>query len=338
MKLDPRRVEAFLREPGACRVVLLYGEDSGLVRERAGLVVRSVAGSLDDPFRVSELTREDSGRIFEEATALSLTGGRRVVRVRDATDAVTDAVKAVFAGKGDALVVIEAHGLPAKGRLRGLVERAGDGVAIACYPQDGHALETEIRGGLESLGVTVDADALTWLTGQLGVDRAVTQREIEKLALYAGRGGRIDLADARMCVGDLAGLSLDDALFAASAGNIAAADRALELAMAEGATPVGVLRACLQHMQRLQRANSAMAKGLNPADAAKASRPPVFFQRQGAFVTALRLWSSEALRTSCDRLWETERACKRTGAPVEALSRSAILGIAQRAAATRRRG
>ena len=41
------------------------------------------------------------------------------------------------------------------------------------------------------------------------------------------------------CVGDLAGLSLDDALFAATEGDVARADRALELAIAEGATPVG---------------------------------------------------------------------------------------------------
>lgn len=337
MKLDPRRVEAFLTDPGACRVVLLYGEDSGLVRERAETLVRAVVGALDDPFRVAELTREDYGRIPEEAAAMSLSGGRRVVRVRDATDAVTETVKAVFASKSEALLVVEAAGLPSKGRLRGLVERATDGAAIACYPQTGQALEGDIRATFTVLGVTADPDALTWLAGQLGADRAVTQREAEKLALYAGDGGRISLADARVCVGDLAGLSLDDALFAASAGNVPAADRALELAMAEGATPVGVLRACLMHMQRLQRASSAMAGGLSAAEATKATRPPIFFQRQSSFVAALRVWPLEMLQTTCVRVWEAERACKRTGAPVDTLSRSAILGIAQRAAAARRR-
>jgi DNA polymerase-3 subunit delta len=337
MKLDPRRVDAFLADPGACRVVLLHGEDAGLIRERAAALVRAVIGAVDDPFRLSELARDDYARIAEEVTAMSLSGGRRVVRVRDATDAATDAVKAAFAGKSDALLIVEAPGLPSRGKLRGLVERASDGVAIACYPQDGRALEDGIRGMLASLGVTADPDALTWLAGQLGADRAVTQREAEKLALYAGDGGRISLEDARVCVGDLAGLSLEDALFAASAGNVAATDRALELAIAEGATPVGVLRACLMHMQRLQRASGAMAQGLSAADATKAVRPPVFFQRQGSFGAALRLWSPAALQANCVRLWETERACKRTGAPVETLSRGAILGIAQRAAAARRR-
>ncbi len=56
MKLDARSVPGFLRDPGACRVVLLFGDDAGLIRERAEALVRVVAGTLDDPFRVAELT------------------------------------------------------------------------------------------------------------------------------------------------------------------------------------------------------------------------------------------------------------------------------------------
>lgn len=337
MKLDARRIDGFLRDPGACRVVLLHGEDVGLVRERAAQLVRAVAGSLDDPFRVAELDREEWSRIPEEMTALSLTGGRRVVRLRDGGEAATSYVQAVLAGPGEALLVIEAPGLGSKGRLRGLVERAPDGAAIACYPQEGRALEQVVQQTLAGLEVTVEPDALSWLAGQLGADRAVTEREAEKLALYAGRGGRVTLEDARICVGDLAGLSLDDALFAATAGDVAATDRALELALAEGAAPVGVLRAGLLHLQRLQRGAAAMAGGMNATQAAQASRPPLFFRRQPVFVNALMLWSAAQLQAACERLWEAERACKRTGAPAEAISRSAVLGLAQRAAAAKRR-
>jgi len=67
----------------------------------------------------------------------------------------------------------------------------------------------------------VDSDALSWLGGQLGADQAVTRNEVEKLALYAGQGGQVDLTAARVCVGDLSGMSLDDALFAATAAMLA---------------------------------------------------------------------------------------------------------------------
>ena len=93
MKLDPRRVPAFLRDPGTCRVVLLYGDDSGLIRDRAEALVRMVAGTLDDPFRVVELARDELARLPEEAASLSLTGGRRVVRVREAGEAALAGVR-----------------------------------------------------------------------------------------------------------------------------------------------------------------------------------------------------------------------------------------------------
>ncbi len=337
MKLDARRVEAFLRDPGAVRAVLLHGEDGGLVRERAARLVRAVAGSTDDPFRVVELGRDTLSDIAAEMASLPLTGGRRVVVVREAGDAATVFVQAALASRAQGLLVLEAAVLAAKSKLRSLVERAEDGAAIACYPLDGRALEQVIQQSLETVGVGVDADALTWLGGQLGADQAVTRSEVEKLALYAGRGGQVDITAARVCVGDLSGMSLDDALFAATAGDVVGADRALELAMAEGAAPVGVLRAALMHLQKLQRARLAMAGGASATEATKAIRPPVFYKVERAFLQALGLWSVAALEAACVRLWEAERACKRTGAPAETIARNAIVGLAQRGAAARRR-
>jgi DNA polymerase-3 subunit delta len=340
VKLSPQRVGAFLRDPGAYRVVLLHGEDTGMIRDRASTLVRAVAGAVDDPFLVAELTREEVGHLADEAASLSLTGGRRVVRLRDATDAATDALTAILKSSAPALVVLEASVLPPRSRLRALVEAAPDAAAIACYPEQGRALEETIRSVLTEAGAAVDRDALAWLSAQLGADRASTRQELEKLALYVGPGGRVDLDAAQACVGDLAGLSLDDAVFAATEGDVATTDRAMELAIAEGATPVGVLRAALMHLQRLHRVRLSVDAGLSATDATKSARPPVFFRRTGAFAQALGLWSSSALMAAMAALAEAERSCKRTGAPDAALSRNAILVVARRAAAgkTRRRG
>lgn len=335
MKLAAQRIGAFLRDPGACRVVLLYGEDVGMMRDRAEALVRAVAGSLDDPFLVAELGRDDAVRLADEAASLPLTGGRRVVRLRDATDAVAAAVTAVLQGPAPALVVLEAPGLPARSKLRTVLEAAPDGVAIGCYPEEGRALEATIRTLLGDMGVGIDGEAMPWLAAQLGADRAATRQEIEKLALFVGAGGRVDLAAAMACVGDVAGLSQEDALFAATEGDVAMADRALELAIAEGTTPVGVLRAGLAHLQRLHRVRLAMDEGLPAAEAAKSLRPPVFFRRVGAFNKALGLWSSDALAAAMTGLSDAERACKRTGAPDLVLSRNAVLALARRAARQR---
>jgi DNA polymerase-3 subunit delta len=338
MRVDARRVDAFVRDPGTCRVVLFHGDDAGLIRLRAETMTRAVAGALDDPFRVAELDRNDIASLVDEAGTLSLTGGRRVVRLREVTDAAaTAAVQAVLAGRAPALVVIEGAGLATRSRLRTLLEAAPDGAAIACYPEDGRALAETIRYVLQAADVQVDREALAWLGSQLGADRASTQAEVEKLALYAGPGGMVDLQAAMTCVGDLAGLSLDDSLFAATDGDVATTDRALELAIAEGATAVGVIRAALMHLQRLHRARLAVDDGASPADATKAARPPVFFRRLGAFSRALGLWSTPTLVTALAAMADSERACKRTGAPDFVICRNAVLTLARRAAAVRTR-
>ena len=338
MKPAGAQIAALLRDPGPCRAMLLFGEDVGMIRERAEALVRTVAGSLDDPFRVVDLTRDQIEQLPDESASMSLTGGRRVVRVRDLTDnvATVDAVRAVLKRNGDALIVLEGAGLAAKSKLRTLLDAAPNGAAIGCYPEEGRALEDTIKATLQASQVGIDPDALSWLAAQLGADRVSTRAELEKLALYVGPGRRVDLAAAMECVGDLAGLSLDDALFAATEGEVATADRALELAMAEGAAPVQVLRAGLAHLQRLHRARLAMDQdGLNAADAAKTLRPPVFYRRTRAFTRAVSLWPAPALLAAIAGLSEAERGCKRTGWPDQMLCRNAVLALARRAAITR---
>ncbi len=333
----PARVAGFLRDPGPIRVVLLFGEDVGMIRDRAEILVRAVAGSLDDPFMVAELARDQMRDLANEAASMSLMGGRRVVRVRDVTDAAAEAVRAMLKSAAPALVVLEGGGLASRSKLRTLLEAAPDGVAIGCYPEEGRALEETIRATLQAAGVGSEADALAWLSQHLGADRAATRAELEKLALYVGPGNRVDIDAAMTCVGDLAGLSLDDALFAATTGDVDTADRALELAMAEGAAPVQVLRAALGHLQRLHRVRLAMDQhGLGAADAAKALRPPIFFRMAAAFNRALGLWSTLSLGAAIAAMTEAERGCKRTGWPDHTLSRAAILTLARRSAALAR--
>lgn len=338
MKVDARRVDAILRDPGAIRVVLLFGDDAGLIRERGSMLVRSVAGSLNDSFRVAELGRDGHARIASELAAAPLTGGRRVVRARDVGEVLVKSVEAVLAGSSDGLLVLEAEGLAARGKLRTLVERADQGAAIGCYGLSGDALERMIRESLAMSQVGIGEEALHWLSGQLGNDLGVTRREVEKLALYAGKDGLIDLDAARRCVGDLAGLSLDDALFAATVGDLVGADRALELALADGAAPVTVMRTTLLHLQRLQRGRAAMDQGQSAADTVRYVRPPVFFQRHNVFQQALRLWSGDALQAACERICDGERACKQTGAPAEVICRSSVLSLAQQATSARKIG
>jgi len=336
MKLDARRAAAFLREPGAARIVLLHGDDEGTVRHRANALTQAVTGQRDDPFRVAWLSREDHPRLMEEATAIAMVGGRRVIRVRDAGDNLAAAVRQVAEGPGDSLVVLESGALPGRSKLRALVEGLENGAAIACYPEEGKALQDAIEGGLNAAGVRLDADALRWLLDHVGSDRGSTRGEVEKLVLYAGADRRLDLTAVRACVGDLAAVSFDDAVFAAMAGDVAQADVSIERSLAEGMAAVAVVRGVLAHLGRMHLARGHMAAGMSVADAVRALRPPVFFKQVELFSRSLQLWGSARLVLAMDEARRVELACKQTGALDLLLVRRMLLGLARQGAARSR--
>jgi DNA polymerase-3 subunit delta len=329
-KLDARRAAAVLSDPGSYRAILLHGDDAGLVRERAEGLVRAVlGGKMDDPFRLAELNRDEAakaGVLPGEAAALAMTGGRRVVRLREATDTHAGPLKDALATRGEALLVLEGGELTARSKLRVLAEAAPEVAVIACYRERGDELVTTLGWMLKEQGVQADTAALSWLATRLGEDRMQTRREMEKLALYVGEGGRVDEDAAMACGGEGAVLDLDEALMAATAGEAEMADRALTAAFAEGANPVQVLRAALRHVQRLHEA--AVAGGDSGV-----LRPPVFFRQKPAFDRALRIWSPAALEAVGAALLEAEKRTKTTAfrdADVT-LARAALAAIARQA-------
>ncbi len=341
MKLAPARVGAFLQRPDReIHAVLLYGPDMGLVRERADALARTVCPDLSDPFRIAELTgaalAADPPRLLDETAQLSLVGGRRVVRVRGVADGLARLFAGFFEGTpGDALIVAEAGELAASSALRRAFENSPHAAAIGCYPDNLRDRAMVIRESLAAHRVTASRDATQYLVEHLGGDRLLTRSELEKLALYAGEGGRVELEDARHSVGDSAALDLDDAVMAAAEGDAARLDRVLDRVFQEGETPVTVARALLRHLHRLHGLAARVAAGTTAVEALRSARPPIFFKHQDSVRRQLTQWSEPGLRTALDRLAQAEIAMKTTGFPAETLCRQAMLAtaLAARAAA-----
>jgi len=336
LKLETRQVSGFLRNPGPCRLVLLYGEDEGLIRERAQALTLLVAGSLNDPFRVVELGREGWPQLGAEMSALSMIGGRRVVRVREVSDAALEHVRAALRGPGGALAVLEAAGL-GKGKLRTFVEAAPDAACIACYAEEGRAAAELIRGMFQTEGVRADADACTWLAESCGGDRSVLRGEVEKLVLLAGPGGHVDLETARTCAGDAAGASGDEALIAATSGDVIGADAAVDRAVAEGLAGVGLVRVALIHLQKLHQARLRMEGGLSAAEAVRTLRPPVFYRALPGMTASVGLWPADLLLRALEEARSVELACKTTGSRPDVLACRFVAALARQAQARRGR-
>jgi DNA polymerase-3 subunit delta len=337
LKIAGQSVERFLDSPDPkIAAVLIYGPDAGLVRERADRLIRAVAGSADDPFRVARLSptslRDDPARLGDEMSALSMTGGRRVVHLADGADGLARLFEDLLEDSpGPSLLVVEAGDLPAKSALRKIFEASAGAAALACYLEDRVQLRGFITAELRRHRLIIAPEALDFLSEILGSDRAITRSEIEKLALYMGAGeaGRVELDDVLACAGDNAALALDDIAFAVAGGDLASLDRGLDRNLAGGAQPVSVLRATARHLMRLHQVRYLMEAGADRDAATATLRPVVFWKRRDQFRRQLIRWPTPALATALERLLDAEDACKMTGSPDEAICRQALLDIAR---------
>src|SRR5882672_8690785 len=140
--LKSAQIDAFLARPNPAQpIVLLFGPDAGLVRERAEALIRASVDDPNDPFSLARLEGDELAsnptRLVEEANTIPLFGGRRAVWVRAGGRNFTAAVEALVADASpNCRVVIEAGDLKRNAPLRALCERAKNVAALPCYPDE----------------------------------------------------------------------------------------------------------------------------------------------------------------------------------------------------------
>jgi DNA polymerase III subunit delta len=332
------------RPPADVRVALIWGKDRGGVRERADALARKVCDNPDDPFDAALLTEADvdgdGARLADELCAISMLGGRRLVRLRlvgekPAVDrAAAEAVKLHVEGgyNPDAFFIVEAGALERGSALRKAAEGAKAGaVSIPVYEDETGDVARFVREALAADRVGLTAEALDVFVNRLPKERGVARQEIERLILYLGPGSGVTATPADLV--DYLGVEPDASLFEAAAdafgGRLAQAHAALRRARAEGEGGPAAVRAVSQHLNRLRRALILVAAGAGPQEAAKSCG--VFWKQEREFLRQLKSWSLDDLDRLQGEVLEADRACKSSGAPDHLLSERLALSIAGRA-------
>jgi DNA polymerase-3 subunit delta len=342
LKLDKPKLEQVLKSPDSIGALLFYGPDEGLAHEYAGLAQRAVLGAGDDPFRLAELTpdeiRADGARLADELNAISMLGGRRVVRIAQASNAIAEQIASAIAvqAPGSALLVVEAGDIGTRAELVKVFDSAANAGVFACYRDGESQLGALIASHLKAGGHAIARDAQAYLAERLGGDRGVTRSELDKLMLYVGEPKReITLADAMACIGDRAAFLFDDLIGAAVDGNAADLDRQYALSLSEiGA--IKLLRESAKYLQRLHQIVARMALGDSFETAASALRPPLFFKQRDRMQRHVRQWSSARIGRALDLLIEAETEAMRAHSIGGEIAQRALMDIAALARAGRR--
>lgn len=349
MKFNDNSLRRYLDNPEpAVRAVLVFGPDEGLVRERAAAIAAVIVEDPADPFRVSNLDASDvvgdPASLADEAAALSMTGGRRLIRVHQVGERTRPAFEALFqAPPSDSLVIAVAGDLAPKSKLRGMFENARDAAAIACFSDNAESLDRLVEATLGGYGLTVSHDAKSWLVQHLGSDRMLSRQELEKLATYMGAGsepdgstdGSVEIEDAVACIGDSSAEMFDQAGVAAMRGDTQAMLGALTRALESGNSAVGILRLIGRRLQRLHFVASAVQAGGRQDAAFKGLKPPAFSREAAELAAFMPLWSPGRLIGAIELINEAEAQCKTTGMPAEAVCTRAMMRLAHAASQAR---
>lgn len=340
MKIQSYKADGFVGRPDpACRVILVYGPDHGLMKERIKVAGKTVCADLNDPFNVvyieAKKIQDDQAVLLDEAAAISMMGGKRLIIVNNADDGITTAVKTYLSNPNDqCLILLEGGALGAKSSIRGLCERDAKAAAVPCYVEEGEALVGVIKRMAAQDGYDIQQDAAYLLAESASGDRLRVRSEMEKLELYVGKeaasGKRpyIRIEDVMEVVADAGNRDLDDLIYAVAGRNPSRALPVLQKLSDEGTAAISIIRSLMNHFRRLHQAKCLINSGLTADQAMKSLSPPIFFKYEQPFSAQTHAWSLKSIEDAIIRLQRLEISSKRTGYPESALLGQAVLDLA----------
>jgi DNA polymerase-3 subunit delta len=293
-------VDRFIGRPDPARpIVLVFGPDAGLVRERVEALIKNAVDDPNDPFALARIDGDELAgapqRLLEEAHTMPLFGGRRAVWVKAGARNMTASIEALVASPPgpDCRVIIEAGDLKRTAPLRAVCERAQVAAALPCYADAERELARIIDEEMRISGLTIAPDARAALVSLLGEDRLASRSEIRKLALYAHGKGRIEMDDILAVVTDASALAHDGVADAAFAGRPQDVETQFAKALGAGTPPDVIVGVALRQAIQLHRARIEIEAGASIDGAYDNMR--LHFRREKLVKTALSSWTSARL-------------------------------------------
>ncbi|WP_417519881.1 DNA polymerase III subunit delta [Minwuia sp.] len=334
MEPKPWHVEAYLSKPDpAHRIFVIFGPDTGLVRERADRLARHHLGRDFDPFQLVRLNAEalsdDPARLSDEVNQISMFGGDRVIRVTEASQAVvTRAGTALFEGPPPASVVIfEANDLKPANALRKLAAKSPMAAVLVCYPDGDQDLDRLAGDALREAGLSIEPDARAAIVDRLGPDRQSNRQMLDTLITYRlGQSGPITLADVEAVMGDQSEVGFDAIAFATFEGKTAQALSLFDKSVAEKTDPEMIMSSLFRHLDRFDTVIGFEQSGKGLEIGMKTARlgPK---DRQASFRRQLAQWPLGKLATARKLALDAQIEMRSSGSDSGLICRNLLLRL-----------
>lgn len=309
MEIKSGNIESYINKPnpGHC-IFLFYGQDSGLVTERAAFLEKSALSNTSDPFASVRIDGQelvsDPVRLSDEANTVGLFGDGKVIRINAiGSKSIHKAIEPLLqVPPENTWIIIEAGDLKKSAPVRKIIEKATIAAALPCYIDAVDALNKVLDDELKAANLRISPDARQNLIANLGADRLASRGEIRKLCLYAHGEDEIDVKHVDEIVGDVAQHQTDRILDSIGLGDMRLLERELQQALSSGNAASGIAIMALRHFQNIERACNLVENGSNAASALQKTIPYLHFKRRTALTSQIQRWSVLMAKRACIRL------------------------------------
>jgi DNA polymerase-3 subunit delta len=315
------------------RFYLFYGEDQAQAR---ALGERLLQSSGAERFIVAAgAVKSDPARLADEASAMSLFGGKRAIWVEPAGEDIGPGVEALLEAAGAESPVIAIGGaLKKSSGLLKLAESSPRALTFAAYMPEGPEAERMVIDVGRRFGLKIDPSLAARIADACSNDQAIVAQELQKLALFidaSPQGPRELDHDAVDAVGaEMESSNLPRLADLALAGEVR--ELAGELARQPGGTEgIPLVRALHRRLLMLAPARARVERGAQPDAVMTALGKSLFWKDKAVFGTLLRLWDARGLETVAERASRLERELLFSPAPDQEALGEELLSIARAA-------
>jgi DNA polymerase-3 subunit delta len=283
--------------------------------------------------------KTDPASLADEASAMSLFGGKRAIWIEPASKDVEEGVIGLLdAAAVESVVVAIAGQLPKTSPLLKLAEASPRALAFASWAPEGQDAERMVSDLGRRFGLKVGPPVAARLADSTGNDQAIVAQELQKLALYLGASPEsprdldheaIDAVGAESAEGDF--LRLADLALTGEIDELA--DELARLPSA-GSEAIPVVRSLQRRLLMLAPLRARVERGERPDAVMTSAGRPLFSKEQSKVRRMLTKWSAGDLATAADRAGKLERSLMFTPAPDREALGEELLAIARKARAS----
>lgn len=335
MKANKGSVGRAVDQPdGKVRFYLFHGPDEAQSRALAARLLESLGATK---FVVGAgAIKSDAASLVDEAGAMSLFGGKRLVWIEPATKDIEEGVAALLEGpETESPVVAIAGTLTKTSPLLKVAEASPLALAYASYAPEGQEAERMVADIGRRFGLKISPPVAARLADAAGNDQAIVTQELHKLALFVDASphapkeldhGAIDEVGAETAEGDFQRLA-DLAL----GGDIEGLSEEMAKLPAGGNEGIPVVRSLQRRLLMLAPARARVERGEGVDAVMTSLGRSLFWKDKSVVQRMLQKWTAEDLATISDRAGKLERSLMFTAAPEREALGEELLAIARKA-------